>query len=273
MKKKILLDQRGNSIEIIDIPKKVISIVPSQTELICDLGAVKHLVGKTKFCIHPKNVLKNIPNVGGTKTLDLEIIHKLNPDLIIAGFEENEKAQILELSKNFNVWTSDIKNFEDAMQMILCLGEIIGKTRNSQKLVKSINLRFKKIKPVNYSVAYIIWQNPLMTVGGDTFINEMLLKAGFHNVFGLANRYPVISEVELKKKAPEILMLASEPFPFKDKHIGYFKEICPDSKIILVNGEMFSWYGSRMLMMPEYFNNLSKILQLKFKPWAANDLE
>lgn len=253
-------DQIGNTLELKKIPKRIVSLVPSQTELLCDLGLENELVGITKFCIHPEHVFRSKKRVGGTKKLDFKAIRELLPDLIIANKEENEESQIRELMKEFPVWVSDIKNMNEAISMISELGKITGREEISQLLVKKISESFSIIQVSKYrSAAYLIWNEPLMSVNGDTFINDMMKRIGFINVFeNRGERYPKTDFEELSKLNPEFILLSSEPFPFKEKHRNFFQEKFPMSKVLLVDGEMFSWYGSRLIKSAPYLQNLAR---------------
>jgi len=260
MQKQKFTDQMGREIEINFPPKRIISLVPSQTELLFDLGLTNEIVGITKFCIHPKDKFKLTTKIGGTKKLDIEKIKSLKPDLIIGNKEENEKQQIEELIKHFTVWMSDIINLSDANQMIEKVGELVNKREEALMICSQIKNDFEQLEKslvgiTPKSTAYFIWKNPNMLVGKNTFINEMLPYCGLKNVLEL-NRYPVINDEELKKLKPEVVLLSSEPYPFKTKHIEEFKIIWPNTKIKLVDGEMFSWYGSRLLRAADYFENL-----------------
>jgi ABC-type Fe3+-hydroxamate transport system substrate-binding protein len=257
-------DQLGNNIKLNSIPKRVISIVPSQTELLIDLGLQDKLIGITKFCIHPKAICKQIEKVGGTKQLNLEKIKSLNPDLIIANKEENDRQQIEELQKFFPVWISDIYDLEDALQMISNLGLLFEKQQKATEMINQINLNFSSINKLNQSnsVCYLIWNKPMMAAGRNTFIHAMLDCCGFTNVITGENlRYPELTEKELIDYQPDCLLLSSEPFPFKETHIDYFKSILPNAKITLVDGEAFSWYGSRLLKATNVFEKLIKKLK------------
>lgn len=256
-------DQTGRSIEIHSIPKRIISIVPSQTELIWDLGLRDELVGITKFCIHPKEMFRTKTRVGGTKQLNFDAIKKLNPDLIIANKEENEKEQIEALCKEFPVWISDIKTLDDAYQMMSELGKILDKEKEATSIIDKIKLEFSKLKSPARKIrtAYFIWKNPWMLAGRDTFINKMLQFCGFENIMQDENsRYPEIELEELKKLNPELILLSSEPYPFKEKHIKEFETWLPNCKTIIVDGELFSWYGSRLVHSPGYFNELNILI-------------
>jgi ABC-type Fe3+-hydroxamate transport system substrate-binding protein len=254
----VLTDQLGRTISLQNFPKRIISIVPSQTELLYDLRSDKEVIGITKFCVHPEKWFRSKTRVGGTKQLNLKIIHELDPDLIIANKEENTKEQIDELEKHFPVWISDIKTLNDALVMINAVGEITGTQVAAQKIVLQIIKNFAELKPKipKIKTAYFIWRDPYMVAGGDTFINEMINYCGFDNIFSKDERYPETNIEELLKKDCELLLLSSEPFPFKQKHIEELQSQLPSVKIILVDGEMFSWYGSRLIHAPLYFNQL-----------------
>ena len=239
-------------------PKRIISVVPSQTELLSDMGLQAETVGITKFCVHPNRWFKTKTRVGGTKTINLKTIEELQPDLIIANKEENVKEQIEQLALKYPVWLTDVNNLEEALQMIGDIGVLTGKQEQAFSMIDQIKKAFaalpKMEKPVK--TAYLIWQKPYMTIGGDTFINDMLTHCGFENVFADKDRYPEISINNLLIANCQLLLLSSEPYPFKQKHLDELKTHLPQTKILLVDGEFFSWYGSRLLKAPEYFNKL-----------------
>jgi len=242
------------------IPQRIVSLVPSQTELLHYFNLELETVGITKFCLHPKEWYRTKVRVGGTKTVNLSTIKKLNPDLIIANKEENVKEQIEELANHFNVLVTDVNNFEDALLMIKNIGALTGKSTQAISLIEKINTEFEKIilphAPIK--TAYLIWNKPYMTIGGDTFINDILLKGGFQNIFANETRYPEITVDQLKTKNCELVLLSSEPYPFKQKHVDELQLQLPGVKIMLADGEMFSWYGSRMLYVPEYLKSVSR---------------
>ena len=246
------------STELPYLPKRIISLVPSQTELLFDLDLEAETIGITKFCVHPKAWFKTKEKVGGTKTVKIDTVHKLMPDLIIANKEENVKEQIEELAKDFPVWLTDVNNFDDALKMITDIGALTCKSAAANTLISNISKGFKAIykmdKPVK--TAYLIWRRPYMTVGGDTFVNDMLNQCGFQNIFADKTRYPQINMAQLPTANCQLLLLSSEPYPFKQKHIDELSNQLPNTKIILADGEFFSWYGSRMLQAPAYFQEL-----------------
>jgi ABC-type Fe3+-hydroxamate transport system substrate-binding protein len=254
----VFIDQTGRSISINSIPKRIISLVPSQTELLFDLGLADRVIGITKFCVHPDEWFRNKTRVGGTKLLKMDVIQRLQPDLIIANKEENVKEQIEELEKIFPVWISDINNLADASEMIEQIGIITNKEQPANNILLQTKKGFAKLPTQDSKLrtVYLIWQNPYMTIGGDTFIHSMLEAAGFNNLFKNKTRYPEITITELQTMNCELLLLSSEPYPFKQKHIDELQTQLPNTRILLVEGEMFSWYGSRLLQAPSYFNEL-----------------
>lgn len=257
------IDQTGHTVTLPDKAGRIISLVPSQTELLADLGLDKEVVGITKFCIHPEHWFRSKTRVGGTKQVNIDIVHQLQPDLIIANKEENVKEQIEALAEKYPVWISDINNLDDALVMIRETGLMTGKQIAAQKITEQIAEGFAALTTPGYKLrtCYLIWKDPYMTVGSDTFIHSMLEAAGFENVFSERKRYPVIKIEDLKQSGCELLLLSSEPFPFKQQHIDELQQQLPKTKIMLVDGEMFSWYGSRLLRAPVYFHHLHGTLK------------
>ena len=253
-------DQLGRLLELAKQPVKIVSLVPSQTELLFDLGLDKEVAAITKFCIHPESWHRSKTKIGGTKNLDLDKIYAIQPDIIIANKEENEESQIRKLIEDFPLWISDIKNLEDAFGMIREVSKIAGKETKGMEIINNIKAGYKLLSPTanKISCAYLIWDKPMMTVGGDTFISNMLDYAGYKNVFNEKSRYPEITAEEIEKQAPDVLFLSSEPFPYFNKLIDQYKSDFPKINIQLVDGELFSWYGSRLLKSPSYFLNLRK---------------
>jgi ABC-type Fe3+-hydroxamate transport system substrate-binding protein len=251
-------DQMGNGIKLSEYPKRIVSLVPSQTELLFDLGLDAEVLGITKYCIHPPQWQAEKTIVGGTKNFQIEIIDSLKPDLIIGNREENNKDGILQLYKKYAVWMSEIYTYEDALQMIAWVGLLVNKEKRAYALIAEIRKGFESIK-INRPkrVLYLIWRKPWMAAGRDTFINSLLEKIGLQNCLPEQSRYPVLTNDELKSIDPEIVFLSSEPYPFKEKHIEEIQTILPNAKIVMVDGEMFSWYGSRLVKAVQYLNSLS----------------
>lgn len=252
-------DQMQRTIEIPDQPQRIISLVPSQTELLYDLGLGQRVIGITKFCIHPETWFRTKTRIGGTKKLDLEKIRHLKPDLIIGNKEENTKHDIAVLEKEFPVWMSDIRDLSGALEMIGSIADITGTKPAADPIRERIEEEFNSLLPLDppKTVAYFIWRKPFMVAGHETFINDMLQRCGLINVFDDSDaRYPEISDQDLEEAAPELILLSSEPYPFKKEHIDELRSICPGTPVELVNGEYFSWYGSRLLHATEYFKSV-----------------
>lgn len=235
---------------------RVISLVPSITETLFDLGLTSaEIIGRTKFCIHPKELVKDVEIIGGTKNLNIEKIKALKPDFIIANKEENVKEQVEELMKDFKVLVTNVETLEDNYYLIKQLGHIFGKEEKAQIINLKTYKAFDILKPENkLKVAYLIWKDPYMTVGGDTFISRILEELGFENQFKNQKRYPEVQLEDLKEA--DFIFLSSEPFPFKEKHIAEIQNICVDQKIVIVDGEAFSWYGSHLAKCGEYYREL-----------------
>lgn len=243
-------------------PARIISLVPSQTELLYHLGLHKEVVGITKFCVHPQEWYRSKTRIGGTKNINLNIITNLKPDLIIANKEENVKEQVEELAEKFPVWVTDVNNLDNALEMIEDFGTLTGKDSAATFLKAHIATGFKNLKsnqpPLKFRVCYLIWKDPYLTVGGDTFIHAMLEQAGVENIFADQKRYPEVTIEMLQSINCDVLLLSSEPYPFAQKHIELLQPQLPYTKIILVDGELFSWYGSRLQWAPAYFRLLYK---------------
>lgn len=256
-------DQMGRRVELPGIPRRIISLVPSQTELLFDLGLDKEVVGITKFCVHPEHWRRDKAIIGGTKRAHFDRIEDLAPDLIIGNKEENTEDMIRHLEQYYPVWMSDIYNLADALNMIRSLGAILGKAKKAEALSGEIRHAFAGLEQAAYPplrVAYFIWREPYMVVARNTFIDHLLSRAGFVNVFSDRTRYPTVDLSELTALAPDLILLSSEPFPFREKHVAEFQAVAPQSRIRVVDGEMFSWYGSRLRLVPGYIAKLREHL-------------
>jgi ABC-type Fe3+-hydroxamate transport system substrate-binding protein len=258
MATKSFSDQMGEPISLPHPHHRIISLVPSQTELLADLDLDENVLGITKFCVHPSDWLKRKIIVGGTKKFHFDIIGKIKPDLILGNKEENYREGILILRKKYPVWMSDITTLQDALSMITSIGQLTDKLREANQIAQNINDKFNTLKRYkDQSVLYLIWRQPWMAAGIKTFIHSLLTTIGLKNAIDFKERYPELSTEEIKDLRPDYIFLSSEPFPFKQNHIEELHRISPASKILLVDGEMFSWYGSRLLYAADYFNTLA----------------
>lgn len=242
-------------------PQHIISLVPSLTELIADLGLEDLLVGRTRFCVHPDRIIDRVPIIGGTKNPRIDKINQIRPDLIIANREENRKEDIKELEKDFNVLLTDISTIEDALLTLHQIGEICHAGDRVSELIASIQRELEYVpKEPRVRVAYFIWRDPWMSIGNDTYIHSVLNHWNLENIFNDQTRYPKTTLEEVSQRNPNIILLSSEPFPFKEKHKQEVYDACPDSRVLLVNGEWFSWYGSRMLPSFKKLNTFRKAI-------------
>lgn len=240
-------------------PRKIVSLVPSITELLYDLSLESETIAITKFCIHPEKWFRSKTRIGGTKNIHIEKILSLQPDLVLANKEENVREQIEAVAEHVPVWLTDVNTVEEAVQMITDIGALTHKTDKAQQLIQQI-LKESSAPLIEtpIPVIYLIWQNPFMTVGGDTFIHSMLKHGGFENQYGNALRYPEISEKEIRERAATHILLSSEPYPFNEKHVAMFKHQFPEKTFVLADGTYFSWYGSRMTDAFSYMRSLYK---------------
>ncbi|MEM6736619.1 MAG: helical backbone metal receptor [Bacteroidota bacterium] len=244
MSHKMFIDQMGREVTFPLPPQRIISLVPSQTEFLLDIKAP--IIGRTKFCIHPNSKVKKIPVIGGTKNFRFGQIRKLQPDLIIGNKEENYREGITELQKDFPVWMSDIHTLEDAYEMMSLLGQIADLTSYAHPIISDCKAIMKSVRDTCAGkVVYLIWQNPWIAAGRKTFINSMLSHLGYENAV-VSNRYPELSEEEITELKPDYIFLSTEPFPFNQAHLNLATNRWIDANCQLVDGELFSWYGSRL---------------------------
>ena len=250
-------DQMARRIVLPARPQRIVSLVPSQTELLFDLGVGDRVVGVTRYCVHPDNAREMAANIGGTKRFDLKKIAALRPDLVIGNKEENYAEGIQALAADFPVWMSDIATFEHATDMIRSVGELVGAAEAADSLARDIDRTWSGLAQADgLSAAYLIWKKPWMAAGRDTFIHEVLARLGLNNLFAHQSRYPTFDLAELRNLSPRLLLLSSEPFPFDASHVATLSAQLPDTKVLLVDGEMFSWYGSRLKIAPQYMTRL-----------------
>ena len=254
------IDQLNREVSLKKKPKRIISLVPSLTDFLHYLSLEEEVVGITRFCIHPKAWFENKEKIGGTKRVNIDKIIALKPDLIIGNKEENTKEDILALENVAPIWMSDVNSFDDGIDMIMKLGVVLSKEEVCNELVKNLEQVYNPLKNLgqNLSVLYFIWNKPSYVAGQCTFIGSMIEKLGFNNMAKI-DRYPELDA--LGDCQPNYVFLSSEPYPFEEKHKEKYQSLFPSAKITLVDGEMFSWYGSRMLFAANYFkDNLRQLL-------------
>lgn len=257
----VITDQTGVQLSLQKPARSIVSLVPSLTELLFDLQLDSEVKGITQFCIHPGQWRHSKTRIGGTKKIKYDKIEILKPDIILANKEENTKEDVEKLREKFQVYTSDVKSLDDALEMISHTGLLTGRENQSQELIINISRKFEELSKAikekqKLKALYLIWKNPYMSIGGDTFIHQMMDMAGLINITGKQNRYPELSEEEIKNSGAEVVLLSSEPFPFKEKHATEIRKIVPNTKVMFVDGTFFSWYGSRLKDAPDYLFEL-----------------
>ena len=255
-------DQLGDVITVPDFPIRIVSLVPSQTELLHDLGLGERVVGITKFCVHPKEWFETKTRIGGTKQVNIEAVKALSPDLIIGNKEENTKEDIEALRVLAPVWMSDVEKLGDALRMIIELGDLTLSQDKANNIAQSIRGSFDSFQSTikDKTVLYLIWKNPYMGAAEGTFIHDLLTnELGFKNVLSPQSRYPICDLNDLIDQ-PDYIFLSSEPYPFKKEDLDELVQRFPASNVLLVDGEYFSWYGSRLMGTAEYFASLQALL-------------
>ncbi|QCJ41112.1 iron ABC transporter substrate-binding protein [Bacillus sp. S3] len=254
-----ITDHLGRRVNIPAVPKRIISICPAITETLFALGLENEIVGRTKYCIFPKGIVDEVAVVGGTKEVNVETIRNLQADLILAEKEENTEEIVLALEKIAPVFVLEVQKIEESYRLIETLGLLTNRQQAASRLITSCKASFPvRADKQNLNAAYVIWRKPYMVVGGTTYINDVLHTLGFQNPFETGeSRYPTVTKEELAAAKLDVLLLASEPFPFQEKHIAEFQSFLPNTKIVLVDGEMF-WNGAKMLEAGPYLEKLKK---------------
>lgn len=253
------IDQTGRLLHLPQLPGRIVSLVPSITEFLAALGLHQEVVGITSFCIHPDSWYRSKTRIGGTKDFKPARILALEPGLVIANKEENPRQQVMTLASSVPVWVSDVNHLDSALDMMNSVGALTGRKNRATEICLEVRTAFSELAQLPKqpkSAVYLIWKDPYMTVGGDSFIHDMLVRCGFHNLFSSQLRYPQTDLATIRQLQPDLLLLASEPYPFKQRHLAALQSLLPTTRIQLVNGEYFSWYGSRLLQAPAYFKTL-----------------
>jgi len=260
---KEMIDGLGRKIQFSYPPKRIISLCPSITETLYELGIDDCIVGRTSYCIQPEEKVKGATVVGGTKQIDINKVRDLQPDLIITDKEETPKEIAETLMEEFPLFVFDVQNYDQALAMIKDLGEITNQREKASEMISRIEEEFSFLPAVeNNRVAYLIWRNPYMAAGQNTFVHSMLEKCGFHNVLiHREERYPTVTIEELKELNPDYLFLSSEPFPFSEEHKKELQEELPDVSIVFVDGQSFSWYGAKMEKAGRYFRGMIETIK------------
>jgi iron complex transport system substrate-binding protein len=260
---KTVEDDLGREVTFEFPPWRMVSLCPSLTETLFALGLNAEIVGRTSYCIHPAERVRHVATVGGTKDIEIDRVRTLKPDLIIAAKEENAQGTVETLAGTFPVYVVDVADFEDALHAIAALGNLTDRTAAAAVLAGSIRAAFADLRPrTTHRVAYLVWRDPYMAVGADTYICSVLAKCGCANVCAhLTDRYPEVTIEMLRRLAPQWVLLPSEPFAFDDTHVAELAPQLAPARVMCVDGQMFSWYGSRMLPAAEYLQQFVASLE------------
>ena len=250
-------DQVGRKVFLLGQAQKIICLVPSITELLFHLGLGDYVIGRTQYCVIPMEALSK-PVIGGTKAVRFDKILALEPDLIIANKEENTEEIVTKCEQICSVYVSNVQTIHSAINMITDIGQLTGTSTKAENLVQQIESKREKWHLQNLDIKtclYLIWKEPYMTIGVDTYIYHMLQEMGLENCL-YDFRYPTLSVEKMRELAPKYILLSSEPFTFSLKDVDELSELIPDSTILLVDGTYFSWYGNRIEMAYDYFGGL-----------------
>ncbi len=224
---------------------RIVSLVPSLTELVFALGAGDRMVGRTRFCTEPAGLLERVQTVGGTKNPKVERIVALSPSLVIANKEENRKEDIEALlSAGLNVMVTDPNTIDEARAMILALGVALGRPAEADALDRTIAEALAGPLPAEpLRVAVAVWKEPFMALGAASYGHDLISRCGAVNVLAGRERYPGVTAEELRALRPELLLLPDEPYPFTTADETLFATIAPAR---VVDGKLLWWYGPRM---------------------------
>ena len=243
-------DARGTALLLPTPPQRIVSLVPSQTELLADLELGDRVVGITRFCERPAAWHREKPFVGGTKQVNVDAVRRLQPDLVLANKEENLRPDIELIDDFAPVFVTDVGSVDDACKMIRTVGHLTHTTERAEPIASRIQNAMQSLS-VDHRIraVYLIWRDPFMTVGGDTFIHDVMERGGFHNPFDDHLRYPEVTMDDIVSADPDVVLCSSEPFPFhqKPRFTEDLREALPDIPVHVVDGQVFSWYGSRLL--------------------------
>lgn len=248
------VDDRGFPLGLHAVPERLVSLVPSLTETLVDLGGEDRIVGVTKFCVHPDHLRRERTRIGGTKGIHVGAVLDLKPDLVIANLEENDAQDVMALEiAGVPCWVCDVRSVERAFRLLSEMGRLIGEEARGVEMESRVRAAWEEtrqqILPGGHRrSAYAVWRDPWMWAGADAYIQDVMRWWGW-SPWPEVDRYPEMKMHALVEAEIEEVLLPSEPFPFKEEH----RAECAGLSTRLVDGEMFSWYGSRMLKVPEYF--------------------
>lgn len=233
---------------------RIVSLCPSLTELVFDLGRGEGLVGITRYCVHPIEGVAAVEQVGGAKDPDLARIVALAPDVVLMNDEENRREDFESLAAaGLRCVSSLPRDPAGTAAMVRQIGAELGRAGPAEEIARDIEARAERVRRAAEGLpvvrwAYLVWRKPWMTVNGDTFAHSLLTLPGGRNVFAeLPKRYPKIQPADLSGADPDLVLLGTEPFPFAARHVAELAELAglPLERFLIADGEYLSWHGSR----------------------------
>lgn len=264
---RVVRDQTGRDVKVVKPPKRIVSLVPSQTELLWDLGLEAELVGITKFCVHPEGLRQRVRNVGGTKNIRVDDVLALEPDLVVANKEENPRRAVEAIAAEVPTYVSDVDDLDSAADMIEALGVLTHREEHAQELRTAFDAATRRVASAVEGkearrVIYLVWKDPYMAAGTDTFISAAMEKLNLHNVLTDlgegGKRYPALEVNEIRELHPDLVFLSSEPYPFEPRHGDEMRPyLAEHTRLVCVDGEAFSWYGTRWMKSASYLERLA----------------
>lgn len=241
---------------------RIVSLVPSLTELLVDLGLGGQLVGRTGFCVHPRAVVRRLPKIGGTKGFSIDRLRALAPTHVIVNIDENRRDEVSALDAFVpHVIVTHPLTVGDNLELYRLLGGVFDREAQASALAAGLErewtaLRAQSERLPRQSVLYLIWQEPWLGVARDTYISHVLAAAGWDSLpSASALRYPPVDLPQLAAQA-HLVLLSSEPYPFRERHRRLLGEQLPGVRVALIDGEMVSWYGSRAIRGLAYLRQL-----------------
>ena len=256
-----LKDDLGDRVELNVPAARIVSLVPSITETLFELGAGGQVAGVTDYCIHPAAAVAQILKVGGTKGFSLDRVVGLEPDLVIANKEENRKPEVEALRRECPVFVTDPRTVEQAMKTVLDLGMLTGRAVEASTMAADCESRLSGVYPATlarpFRTVCFVWRDPWMAVGSDTYVGDLLDTFGFKNIFASEDgRYPQTSLEAVLDRGPEVIMLPDEPFEFGSGDVGeieaFFAERGAPVKIFAMDGTLLTWFGYRTALGVDY---------------------
>lgn len=244
-------------------PKRIVSLVPSLTEFLLELGFEKRVVGRTLYCERPVDLVESITVVGGTKKISVKKVLELKPDLVLAQKEENDRAQVEEIAQTIPCVVSEIDSVDSFISYVADFASLFDEPQIQEFYSEIMNLRDQCQKSDRkYSrCLYFIWKEPWMVAGKGTYIDSVMNLAGFENAVS-DSRYPVLSWEEIEELNPDLILLSSEPYSFDESHMQCFQSKFSQARIELVDGRLFSWYGTATLEFIKFLNTASDFATL-----------